>query len=245
MINRIITLVFLTQSLCLTANTVTTTLPLKNNIKADSNKTNIEQGNWVKITGKVSLKIQSTENDPNKNYENITFLLKYKKDSLIWISARKGLEIVQLQLTKDSIVVLNRLNKTYYSRSTEDSISSFFLKINHDLFFRFMTILNQQEYKPNSLKAVYQKLFSREVNLTDSIFYKQEKNTLEELQIHEKEIKINISAAYEQGTLSKIDLDIENNIDEKTHFVFNLLKVEQKDKEKVYFKIPKNYEKSN
>ena len=245
MINRIITLVFLTQSLCLTANTVTTTLPLKNNIKADSNKTNIEQGSWVKITGKVSLKIQSTENDPNKNYENITFLLKYKKDSLIWISARKGLEIVQLQLTKDSIVVLNRLNKTYYSRSTEDSISSFFLKINHDLFFRFMTILNQQEYKPNSLKAVYQKLFSREVNLTDSIFYKQEKNTLEELQIHEKEIKINISAAYEQGTLSKIDLDIENNIDEKTHFVFNLLKVEQKDKEKVYFKIPKNYEKSN
>ena len=245
MINKIITLVFLTQSLCLTANTVTTTLPLKNNIKADSNKTNIEQGSWVKITGKVSLKIQSTENDPNKNYENITFLLKYKKDSLIWISARKGLEIVQLQLTKDSIVVLNRLNKTYYSRSTEDSISSFFLKINHDLFFRFMTILNQQEYKPNSLKAVYQKLFSREVNLTDSIFYKQEKNTLEELQIHEKEIKINISAAYEQGTLSKIDLDIENNIDEKTHFVFNLLKVEQKDKEKVYFKIPKNYEKSN
>ena len=245
MINRIITLVFLTQSLCLTAYTVTTTLPLKNNIKADSNKTNIEQGNWVKITGKVSLKIQSTENDPNKNYENITFLLKYKKDSLIWISARKGLEIVQLQLTKDSIVVLNRLNKTYYSRPTEDSISSFFLKINHDLFFRFMTILNQEEYKPNSLKTVYQKLFSREVNLTDSIFYKQEKNTLEELQIHEKEIKINISAAYEQGTLSKIDLDIENNIDEKTHFVFNLLKVEQKDKEKVYFKIPKNYEKSN
>ena len=245
MINKIITLVFLTQSLCLTANTVTTTLPLKNNIKADSNKTNIEQGSWVKITGKVSLKIQSTENDPNKNYENITFLLKYKKDSLIWISARKGLEIVQLQLTKDSIVVLNRLNKTYYSRSTEDSISSFFLKINHDLFFRFMTILNQQEYKPNSLKAVYQKLFSREVNLTDSIFYKQEKNTLEELQIHEKQIKINISATYEQGALSKIDLVIENNINEKTYFVFNILKIEEKDKEKVYFKTPKNYEKSN
>ena len=245
MINRIITLVFLTQSLCLTANTVTTTLPLKNNIKADSNKTNIEKGNWVKITGKASLKIQSTENDPNKNYENIKYLLKYKKDSLIWISARKGLEIAQLQLTKDSIVVLNRLNKTYYSRSTEDSISSFFLKINHDLFFRFMTILNQEEYKPNSLKTVYQKLLSGEVNLTNRIFYKQEKNTIEELQIHEKNRKINISAAYEQGILSKIDLVIENNIDEKTHFVFNILKIEQKDKEKVYFKIPKNYEKSN
>ena len=244
MINKIITLVFLTQSLCLTANTVTTTLPLKNNIKADSNKTNIEKGNWVKITGKASLKIQSTENDPNKNYENIKYLLKYKKDSLIWISARKGLEIAQLQLTKDSIIVLNRLNKTYYSRSTEDSTVSFFFKINHDLFFRFMKILNQEEYKPNSLKTIYQKLLSSEVNLTDSIFYKHEKNTLEELQIHEKEIKINISFAYEKETLSKIDLDIENNIDEKTHFVFNILKVEQKDKEKVYFKIPKSYEKS-
>ena len=43
----------------------------------------------------------------------------------------------------------------------------------------------------------------------------------------------------------QIDLVIENNIDEKTHFVFNILKIEQKDKEKVYFKIPKNYEKSN
>ena len=175
MINKIITLVFLTQSLCLTANTVSTTLPLKNNIKADSNKTNIEKGNWVKITGKASLKIQSTENDPNKKYENITILLKYRKDSLIWISARKALEIAQLQLTKDSIVVLNRLNKTYYSRSTEDSIGSFFFKINHDLFFRFMTILKQEEYKPNSLKTVYQKMFSREINLTDSIFYKQGK----------------------------------------------------------------------
>tara|TARA_B100001287_G_scaffold169919_1_gene142961 strand:- start:20451 stop:21188 length:738 start_codon:yes stop_codon:yes gene_type:complete len=245
MINRIITFVFLTQSLCLTANTVTTTPPLKNNIKAESNKTNIEKGNWVKITGKAALKIQSTENDPNKNYENITILLKYKKDSLIWISARKGLEIAQLQLTKDSIVVLNRLNKTYYSRSTEDSIGGFFLKINHDLFFRFMTILNQQEYKPNSLKTAYQKMFSREVSLTDSVFYKQEMNTLEELQIHEKEIKINISTAYEEGTLSKIDIVIENNIEEKTHFAFNVLKIEQKDKEKVYFKIPKNYEKSN
>ena len=108
-----------------------------------------------------------------------------------------------------------------------------------------MKILNQQEYKPNSLKTVYQKLLSGEVNLTDRIFYKQEKNTLEELQIHEKKRKINISAAYEQGILSKIDLVIENNIDEKTHFVFNILKIEQKDKEKVYFKIPKNYEKSN
>ena len=88
-------------------------------------------------------------------------------------------------------------------------------------------------------------MFSREINLTDSIFYKQEKNTLEELQIHKKEIKINISFAYEQGTLLKIDLVIENNIDEKAHFVFNILKVEQKDKEKVYFKIPKNYEKYN
>tara|TARA_A100001035_G_scaffold277924_1_gene275721 strand:- start:367 stop:1104 length:738 start_codon:yes stop_codon:yes gene_type:complete len=245
MINRIITLVFLTQSFCLTANTVTTAPPLKNNIKADSNKTNIEKGKWVKITGKATLKIQSTENEPNKNYENITILLKYKKDSLIWISARKGLEIAQLQLTKDSIVVLNRLNKTYYSRSTEDSTVSFFFKINHDLFFRFMKILNQQEYKPSSLKTVYQKLLSGEANLTDRIFYKQEKNTLEELQINEKNRKINISAAYEQGILSKIDLVIENNIDEKTHFVFNILKIEQKDKEKVYFKIPKNYEKSN
>ena len=244
MINRIITLVFLTQSFCLTANTVITTLPLKNNIKADSNKTNIEKGSWVKITGKASLKIQSTENDPNKNYENIKYLLKYKKDSLIWISARKGLEIAQLQLTKDSIIVLNRLNKTYYSRSTKDSTVSFFFKINHDLFFRFMKILNQEEYKPNSLKTIYQKLLSSEVNLTDSIFYKHEKNTLEELHIHEKEIKINISFAYEKETLSKIDLVIENNIDEKTHFVFNILKVEQKDKEKVYFKIPKSYEKS-
>ena len=108
-----------------------------------------------------------------------------------------------------------------------------------------MTIFKQAEYKPNSLNIVYQKLLSREDNSTDSVFYKQEKNTLEELQIHEKQIKINISATYEQGALSKIDLDIENNIDEKTHFVFNLLKVEQKDKEKVYFKIPKNDEKSN
>ena len=245
MINKIITLVFLTQSLCLTANTVTTTLPLKNNTKADSNKTNIEKGTWVKITGKASIKTQSTENEANKNYENITILLKYKKDSLIWISARKGLEIAQLQLTKDSIVVLNRLNETYYSRLTEDSIGSFFLKINHDLFFRLMTILKQAEYKPNSLKTVYQKLFSRELNLTDSIFYKQEEKTLEELQIYEKHIKINISADYEQGILSKIDFVIENNINDKTHFVFNILKIEQKDKENVYFKTPKNYEKSN
>ncbi len=40
--------------------------------------------------------------------------IKWRKDSLIWMSVRKfGLEVVRTQITKDSIYVLDRLNNEY------------------------------------------------------------------------------------------------------------------------------------
>ncbi len=69
--------------------------------------------NW--ITGKIDSKINF-----NGNYNEFTANFRLHKDSLVWlsISPALGIEVARVQVTPDSVMFLNKLNKTYFVGGT-------------------------------------------------------------------------------------------------------------------------------
>ena len=63
---------------------------------------------WLSLKGKTSIKL-------NKRSIDLSFNIKSRKDSLIWISLRStfGVEVARVKFNQDSIFIINRLNKTY------------------------------------------------------------------------------------------------------------------------------------
>ncbi len=64
------------------------------------------------ISAKAKVKVNRTGSD-----FNLTFNIRAKKDQIIWISANAigGIEIARAMLTKDSVKILDRLQKRYIS----------------------------------------------------------------------------------------------------------------------------------
>ncbi len=73
--------------------------------KMDSNELDFDY-----LTAKLRLKY-----DNGKSSTNLSAQLRIKKDSIIWISfsPAMGIEAARVELTRDSVKFINRLNKTY------------------------------------------------------------------------------------------------------------------------------------
>lgn len=82
-------------------------------IERTSSKNNDFQ--WLSIKGRASI----VKKDQNIA---LSINIKNRKDSIIWISARGpfGVEIIRIQLTPDSIYVINRVNKTYLKKPASE-----------------------------------------------------------------------------------------------------------------------------
>ncbi len=67
--------------------------------------------NWVCLTGKVSVDLQP----PEQEKMSFTASFRMKRDSVIWMSISPGLgfEAARALITRDSVYVLNRLQKEY------------------------------------------------------------------------------------------------------------------------------------
>lgn len=76
--------------------------------------------NWftAKLSGKASLSNQEVAVAAN---------VRLKKDSLIWVSvtALLGMEVVRVQITPDSLKLINRLTDSYWKGSWEEARSRF------------------------------------------------------------------------------------------------------------------------
>ena len=106
-------------------------IPKTNSLNLKNTKEVIEKVNskrvypdWLSLKGKVSF----LEKDQRLSF---SINIEHKKDSIIWasISAALGIEIIRLQLTPDSIYLINRTNRTYLIQPTssirENIISDF------------------------------------------------------------------------------------------------------------------------
>jgi hypothetical protein len=60
------------------------------------------------------------KDNTNKSYD-VNAVLRMYKDSVIWISANAilGIEAIRVMITKDSVKILDKLNKTYTERSLD------------------------------------------------------------------------------------------------------------------------------
>ncbi|CAA9275957.1 MAG: hypothetical protein AVDCRST_MAG95-3027 [uncultured Adhaeribacter sp.] len=84
------------------------------------------------------------ENNGEKIGTGIT--LRMKKDSVIWISVVPGLgiEVARLRLTPDSVMMINRLEKTYFA----DNVQALKDRFNVDLTFNMVQALLVGNYVP-------------------------------------------------------------------------------------------------
>lgn len=73
-------------------------------------RANVAEIDFNYLTAKSKLSFKSKDQD----IENATVFLRVRKDSLIWISVRKiGIEAVRALVSRDSIVILNTIQKEY------------------------------------------------------------------------------------------------------------------------------------
>lgn len=76
----------------------------------DEARANVAEIDFNYLTAKSKLSFKSKDQD----IENATVFLRVRKDSLIWISVRKiGIEAVRALVSRDSIVILNTIQKEY------------------------------------------------------------------------------------------------------------------------------------
>lgn len=82
--------------------------------------------NWfsAKLSGKIEIDGEDTPVSAN---------LRIKKDSVIWlsVSALLGIEVARIQITPDSLKLMNRINKTYWVGDFEDLENSYGIPLNY------------------------------------------------------------------------------------------------------------------
>jgi hypothetical protein len=79
--------------------------------------------NYEWMTAKMQVSIENeTVSDPNASVVDLTGAIRMKRDSTIWISASAlmGIETVRACITPDSVVVLNRFEKTYLAEPLQE-----------------------------------------------------------------------------------------------------------------------------
>ena len=83
--------------------------------------------NW--FTAKLSGKIEIDGADAP-----VSANLRIRKDSVIWlsVSALLGVEVARIQVTPDSLKLINRINKTYWKGDFQDVESTYGISANYE-----------------------------------------------------------------------------------------------------------------
>ena len=78
----------------------------------------------TKLSGKIEIDGADTPVSAN---------LRIRKDSVIWlsVSALLGIEVARIQITPDSLKLMNRINKTYWTGGFEDIESAYGIPANY------------------------------------------------------------------------------------------------------------------
>ena len=83
--------------------------------------------NWftAKLNGKIE--VDGTDTPVSVN-------LRIRKDSVIWlsVSALLGIEVARIQITPDSLKLINRINKTFWTGDFEDLESTYRIPAKHE-----------------------------------------------------------------------------------------------------------------
>jgi hypothetical protein len=156
-------------------------------------ETNFES---IKIKSKISIKSE-------KLNQSIPANIHIKKDSTIWISVAIGLEAARASITKDSLFLLDRLNRKAYMASFKELSKQFNFEITYQMLQSFLvgnlpiSINNQDLFTKNpNFNQVFQKRNTVEVlNKFDL-----ELNRIFEIEANDTNSDVNLKIAYKSYT---------------------------------------------
>jgi Domain of unknown function (DUF4292) len=179
--------------------------------KADKFTFNVPNVNFE--TCKIKSKV--TFNSP-KLRQTIPVTIHVKKDSIIWISVSLMLEVARINITPDTIQILDKLNRKYYSTSFK-SLSKMF---EFDVDFQILqsALLGNLPIKPN-LNDLY---FEEAKNFRLS---QKRKNVTFENKFDKDNMKLFLVEAKDSVSKAQMELSFKNYVKESDFFVPNLIQL--------------------
>ena len=200
--------------------------------QAYSNNPNYKHLN---LKGIASIIIDDMETKFNIN-------LKMIKDSVMWLSVRErviGIELLRAKLTPDSLYLLNRLEKSFFIKSTSqfNDISTFYLN-----FDDFQYILFSNFTYPNSPYTYSIKNENYQLSSQNESYNFDNKFRLTEAKITNFEYLINISFM-KYNNIDNFPREIALSILSKSNLDANIIytKVDFNEYPSILFNIPNSY----
>lgn len=201
--------------------------------RVNDSKKHIE---WLSIKGKVNIKKE------NQNL-NFNIQIKNKRDSLIFASLKApfGIEVARVQITKDSVYFINRINKTYFIKES--------LKIN-ELIKSDLSFFDLQDIITASIKSVKKYKIEKDENrnqvFSDNVIYEiNNKDRVKKTKLFYTNSTVDISFDnYED--LDELPRKIEMKIKSDDFFevVITFLNITLNKQESILFEIPASYERN-
>jgi hypothetical protein len=200
--------------------------------QAYSNNPNYKHLN---LKGIASIIIDDVETKFNIN-------LKMIKDSVMWLSVRErviGIELLRAKLTPDSLYLLNRLEKSFFIKSTSqfNDISTFYLN-----FDDFQNILFSNFTYPNSPYTYSIKNENYQLSSQNESYNFDNKFRLTEAKITNFEYLINISFM-KYNNIDNFPRELALSILSKSNLDANIIytKVDFNEYPSILFNIPNSY----
>lgn len=157
----------------------------------DNQKNNTD---WLQAKAKVYANIQG-------DVYNLQATIKIQKNKLIWLSLKKlGFEVARVYITPDSIIAINRIERTYQIENTETFASQFGFPLDMQIVQDLLMgnpllpakILRKQDHKNGPLT-----LYGEEKNIYTSLTFALPMMQLQQLHMrdagHTKELNSNFS----------------------------------------------------
>ena len=200
--------------------------------QAYSNNPNYKHLN---LKGIASIIIDDVETKFNIN-------LKMIKDSVMWLSVRErviGIELLRAKITPDSLYLLNRLEKSFFTKSTSqlNDISTFYLN-----FDDFQYILFSNFIYPNSPYTYSIKNENYQLSSQNESYNFDKKFRLTKANITNLEYLINISFM-KYNNIDNFPRELALSILSKTNLDVNIIytKVNFNEYPSILFNIPNSY----
>ena len=205
----------------------------------------------------LSIKSKIQFKEPHKTTK-ATALIRMKKDSVIWfnLSGALGVQGVRGIITKDSVKIINRVEKSYYLFDFNEVSTEFQFPIDYNLIqAMILGDMPKQLNESNSIKKNGDKYIIKQniENIRITNFVNEQTMKLEEVNVTEKETDNSLKLLYkdfknvnDQGLPFSIFISLihHNEFGElETQLNIDHLKADASDKPiKFPFSVPKKYE---
>jgi hypothetical protein len=218
---------------------------------AEKKRLKIEEIDFEYLQAKSKIKY-----DDGLQYFNANANIRIRQDSLIWISiSSTGVEAIRAIIQKDSIYVIDRLNKKYQKFTFDSLQSAYNLDLNYDMV-QALLIGNLIKTRKNSDKVVKEDEFfvlkQNNNNLEISNYVNSKTMKIEKVDITEKPSSSSLEIRYEDFQVSNDKLFPFNNsllltysrdnseISSEIQIKFSRVAIDEK-KMKFPFNVPNRY----